>query len=83
MADHVLLPHLAFILPALDGQTYYLPNVVDSDHFIRDRLGVTSIPTISSFQNPSHLCQTLSSYKVDFELIRKLAVKCLICLLFS
>ena len=56
----------------------YLPNVVDSDHFSRDRLGATSIPTeFQSIPEPRLIfVGALSSYKVDFELIRKLAVNC-------
>ncbi|MEC7737670.1 MAG: glycosyltransferase, partial [Cyanobacteriota bacterium] len=56
----------------------YLPNVVDSDHFSKGRLVSTSMPfDFESIPEPRLIfVGALSSYKVDFDLIQKLAVIC-------
>ena len=54
----------------------YLPNVVDSNHFRRKRSGAASIPIeFESIPEPRLIfVGALSSYKVDFQLIQKLAL---------
>ena len=56
----------------------YLPNVVDSDHFSKGRLVSTYVPfDFESIPEPRLIfVGALSSYKVDFDLIQKLAVIC-------
>ena len=59
----------------------YLPNVVDSDHFCRERSAAASASASIPFEFESIpeprliFVGALSSYKVDFELIQQLAIK--------
>lgn len=80
MADHVFVTSSSLYSSRSRWTKHitYLPNVVDSDHFSKGRLVSSSIPfDFESIPEPRLIfVGALSSYKVDFDLIQKLAIIC-------
>ena len=80
LADHVFVTSSSLYSSRSQWTKHitYLPNVVDPDHFSRDRSVSASVPVeFESIPEPRLLfVGALSAYKVNFELIRKLALKC-------
>ena len=80
LADHVFVTSSSLYSSRSQWTKHitYLPNVVDPDHFRKDRSVSASIPVeFESIPEPRLIfVGALSAYKVDFELIQKLALIC-------
>ena len=80
IADHVFVTSSSLYSSRSQWTKHitYLPNVVDPDHFSKDRSVSASIPVdFESIPEPRLIfVGALSAYKVDFELIRRLASIC-------
>ena len=80
LADHVFVTSSSLYSSRSQWTKHitYLPNVVDPDHFSKDRSVSASIPAeFESIPEPRLIfVGALSAYKVDFELIQKLALIC-------
>ena len=80
LADHVFVTSSSLYSTRSQWTNYitYLPNVVDPDHFSKDRSVSASVPVeYESIPEPRLLfVGALSAYKVDFKLVQKLALIC-------
>jgi len=80
LADHVFVTSSSLYSSRSRWSKHitYLPNVVDSDHFSKERSVSSSLPfDFESIPEPRLIfVGALSSYKVDFNLIQKLALIC-------
>ena len=80
LADHVFVTSSSLYSSRSQWTKHitYLPNVVDPDHFSKDRSVSASVPVeFESIPEPRLIfVGALSAYKVDFELIQKLALIC-------
>ena len=78
LADHVFVTSSSLYSSRSQWTKYitYFPNVVDSDHFCREQSVAAPIPSeFESIPEPRLVfVGALSSYKVDFKLIQKLAI---------
>ncbi len=69
-------PHLQQTHRAANPATYYFPNVADFDHFVTALASDTQVPTdLLAIPGPRiGFVGAISSYKLDFELVRTLAL---------
>ena len=78
LADHIFVtsPALYSSRSCWSSHVTYFPNVVDADHFDENKSAYSSMPSqYYSIPEPRIIfVGALSSYKVDFELIRELAL---------
>ena len=80
LADHVFVTSSSLYSSRSQWTKHitYLPNVVDPDHFSKNQLVSDSVPVeFESIPEPRLIfVGALSAYKVNFELIQKLALIC-------